>query len=117
MEQITAQLPMKSTNVDYLDDQGIVKIGTWVQAGDTLVGKITDRSKPLTPYEKLLYDILEKKVPKTRNTFYVYQKNVSGRVIHVEIIETETLDQLNQSAKSNNKLLFPFKKLQMMILF
>jgi DNA-directed RNA polymerase beta subunit len=31
---------MKSTNVDYLDDQGIVKIGTWVQ-GDTLVGKIT----------------------------------------------------------------------------
>jgi DNA-directed RNA polymerase subunit beta len=33
MEQITAQLPMKSTNVDYLDDQGIVKIGTWVQAG------------------------------------------------------------------------------------
>jgi DNA-directed RNA polymerase beta subunit len=40
MEQITAQLPMKSTNVDYLD-QGIVKIGTWVQAGDILVGKIT----------------------------------------------------------------------------
>jgi DNA-directed RNA polymerase subunit beta len=38
---------------------------------------------------------------------------VSGRVIHVEIIETETLDQLNQSSKSNNKLLFPFKKLQM----
>jgi hypothetical protein len=36
---------------------------------------------------------------------------VSGRVIHVEIIETETLDQLNQSAKSN-KLLF-LKKLQM----
>jgi hypothetical protein len=27
---------------------------------------------------------------------------VSGRVIHVEIIETETLDQLNQSAKSKN---------------
>jgi DNA-directed RNA polymerase beta subunit len=25
MEQITAQLPMKSTNVDYLDDQGIEK--------------------------------------------------------------------------------------------
>jgi DNA-directed RNA polymerase subunit beta len=39
--QITAQLPMKSTNVDYLDHQGIVKIGTWVQAGDILVGKIT----------------------------------------------------------------------------
>jgi hypothetical protein len=38
----------------------------------------------------------------------VYQKNVSGRVIHVEIIETETLDQLNQSAKSN-KLLFHLK--------
>jgi DNA-directed RNA polymerase subunit beta len=113
MEQITAQLPMKSTNVDYLDDQGIVKIGTWVQAGDTLVGKITPiDQKPLTPYEKLLYDILEKKVPKTRNTSLRVPKNVSGRVIHVEIIEIETLDQLNQSAKSN-KLLFPFKKLQM----
>jgi hypothetical protein len=31
---------------------------------------------------------------------------VSGRVIHVEIIETETLDQLNQSAR---KLLFHLK--------
>jgi DNA-directed RNA polymerase beta subunit len=39
MEQITAQLPMKSTNVDYLDPG--VKIGTWVQAGRYLVGKIT----------------------------------------------------------------------------
>jgi hypothetical protein len=34
---------------------------------------------------------------------------VSGRVIHVEIIETETLDQLNQSAESNEKLLFSYK--------
>jgi hypothetical protein len=32
---------------------------------------------------------------------------VSGRVIHVEIIETETLDQLNQSAKAI--ITFPFK--------
>jgi hypothetical protein len=38
----------------------------------------------------------------------VYQKN-SGRVIHVEIIETETLDQLNQSAATINY--FPFKKM------
>jgi hypothetical protein len=33
---------------------------------------------------------------------------VSGRVIHVEIIETETLDQLNQSLKAM-KLLFHLK--------
>jgi hypothetical protein len=29
-------------------------------------------------------------------------QNVSGRVIHVEIIEIETLDQLNQSAATIN---------------
>jgi hypothetical protein len=33
---------------------------------------------------------------------------VSGRVIHVEIIETETLDQLNQSAESN-EITFSYK--------
>jgi hypothetical protein len=32
---------------------------------------------------------------------------VSGRVIHVEIIETETLDQLN--LLKSNKLLFSIK--------
>lgn len=103
MEQITAQLPMKSTNIDYLDDQGIVKIGTWVKAGDILVGKITPiDQKPLTPYEKLLYDILEKKVPKTRNTSLRVPKNVSGRVIHIEIIETETPNVLDKFSQANN---------------
>jgi hypothetical protein len=36
---------------------------------------------------------------------------VSGRVIHVEIIEIETLDQLNQSAKAT--INYFSKKLQM----
>jgi hypothetical protein len=34
---------------------------------------------------------------------------VSGRVIHVEIIEIETLDQLNQSAKATINYFFHLK--------
>nr|YP_009538398.1 beta subunit of RNA polymerase [Capsosiphon fulvescens]AWX64087.1 beta subunit of RNA polymerase [Capsosiphon fulvescens] len=101
MEQITCNL--SQSGLDYLDHLGIAKIGTWVEHGDILVGKITPiDQKPLTPYEKLLYDILGKKVPKTRNTSLTVPKNVHGRVIHVEIIETDS-DFISKRPIKNQK--------------
>ena len=106
MEQITPCIP-RAANMNYLDSQGIIKVGTWVQTGDVLVGKITPiGQKQLTPYEKLLYDILEKKAPKTRNTSLRVPKNVSGRVIHVEVVQGDQQAFDPKDKLSKNESLF-----------
>ena len=92
MEQITVDLPNQIVNEfgvhPYLDSNGIARLGTWLKEGEVLVGKLTPTGqKKLTPYENLLYDILAKKIPNTRDTSLRVPKGASGRVIHVEIIE------------------------------
>ena len=76
----------------HLDEKGIATIGSWVNEGDILVGKITPiKKKFLSPHEKLLYDIVGKKRPTTRDTSLRVPKGVEGRVLHVEILETENI--------------------------
>ena len=89
LEQITNQIPNENDDYDYIDQNGIAKIGTWVKEGDILVGKIAPiGQKKLTAYENLLYDILNKEIPKTRDTSLRVPRGVTGRVIHVEVVET-----------------------------
>ena len=83
-EQITNQLP--ETDTSYLDPFGIVKLGSWVQSGDILVGKITPiEKKKLSAYEALLYDIIEKKNANIKDSSLRVPFGVHGRVIHIEI--------------------------------
>nr|ALO21141.1 beta subunit of RNA polymerase [Carteria crucifera] len=59
-EKFTRNIP-DETSVDLkkLDKNGIIKIGSWVQEGEILVGKITPLNvKQQSPYQKLLYSIL-----------------------------------------------------------
>nr|YP_009106261.1 beta subunit of RNA polymerase [Interfilum terricola]AIT95125.1 beta subunit of RNA polymerase [Interfilum terricola] len=93
IEQITAQIPeINYSEIFHLDKNGIAKPGTWVKEGDILIGKITPiKKKPLTPHEKLLYDIVGKEIPITRDTSLRVPKGVHGRVIDVQILETENI--------------------------
>ena len=93
VEQISYQTPDTPfwENL-HLDEKGIAKVGSWVKEGDILVGKVTPiKKKSLSPHEKLLYDIVGKKIPTTRNTSLRLPKGVEGRVINVEILETENI--------------------------
>jgi DNA-directed RNA polymerase subunit beta len=58
-EEFTADIPNVSERaLANLDENGIVRIGTRVQHGDILVGKVSPKSKSeLTPEEKLLHAI------------------------------------------------------------
>ncbi len=58
-EEFTRDIPNVSERaLRNLDETGIVRIGTRVQAGDILVGKVAPKSKSeLTPEEKLLHAI------------------------------------------------------------
>nr|YP_009105929.1 beta subunit of RNA polymerase [Gloeotilopsis sterilis]AIT94793.1 beta subunit of RNA polymerase [Gloeotilopsis sterilis] len=93
IEQITSQIPeINYSEIFHLDNTGIAKPGTWVKEGDILIGKITPiKKKPLTPHEKLLYDIVGKEIPTTRDSSLRVPKGVHGRVIDVQILETENI--------------------------
>ena len=90
VEQISNKITESETA--HLDEKGIAKIGSWVNEGSILVGKITPiKKKSLSPHEKLLYDIVGKKIPTTRDTSLRVPKGVQGRVLNVEILETENI--------------------------
>lgn len=89
-EEITTRLPGKKENKNFLDPDGIIKLGRWVESGDILVGKVT----PLGPvtvsaYEKLLYDIVDQPKETVRDTSLRVPHGVKGHVIHIERIELE----------------------------
>ena len=93
VEQISNQLPeVNLSEVLHLDEKGIARIGSWVKEGNILIGKVTPiKKKSLSPHEKLLYDIVGKKIPITRNTSLRVPKGVEGKVINVEILETKNI--------------------------
>nr|YP_009367547.1 beta subunit of RNA polymerase [Pseudoneochloris marina]ARK14515.1 beta subunit of RNA polymerase [Pseudoneochloris marina] len=98
MEEITNQLPNQTSIPNYLDETGIAKKGTWVHEGDILVGKIAPLGqKTLSPYENLLYDIIGKQSPKTRDTSLRVPRGVHGRVVHIEILQTNEITYSNEN--------------------
>lgn len=99
-EQFTKQIPdIAETETQYLDERGIVKLGTSVQEGDILVGKVTPIQKKFqSPYEKLLYTILEKELVPMRDSSLRTPKGLKAKVLEIKI--------LSFSMKSQKKLLF-----------
>lgn len=94
-EQITRQIPdTESKNIKSLDERGIIKMGSWVEEGDFLVGRLTPiRQRNLLPHEKLLYDIVGKEISATRDTSLRVPRGVEGRVINLKIYETRNIFQ------------------------
>ena len=92
-EQITKQIPNSEyRNIESLDERGIIKIGSWVEEGDILVGRITPiRQRNLLPHEKLLYDIVGKELSSKRDTSLRVPRNTEGRIINLKIYETKDM--------------------------
>ena len=109
-EELTSKLNEKKS-FNYLNSNGIVKLGTWVEEGDILVGKISPiGQKKLSAYEKLLYDIIGKSIPKTKDTSLRVPLGIKGRIVHIELIEKEissNLDTLDNNSllKNNEKII------------
>jgi DNA-directed RNA polymerase subunit beta len=91
VEEITRQIPeIDKSEVSYLDKRGIIKIGTWVEEGTILVGKVTPTNKKYhSPYQKLLYTILEKEFLPTRDTSLRAPKGLKAKVIDIQVISTD----------------------------
>jgi DNA-directed RNA polymerase beta subunit len=103
LELITNQIPLKideSTRdilkIEKLNSKGLVEIGSWVEEGDYLAGKIS----PLNPkgpsvehqYEKLYNVIMQREKTNFRNTSLRVPKGVEGFVLDVQILPSREPD-------------------------
>jgi DNA-directed RNA polymerase subunit beta len=82
-EEFTRDIPNVSEKaLRNLDEHGIVRIGTYVQPGDILVGKVSPKSKTeLTPEEKLLHAIFGRAGEDVKNDSLEVPSGVEGIVI------------------------------------
>lgn len=78
-----------------LDEEGIVRIGAEVRAGDILVGKISPKGEvELTPEERLLRSIFGEKAREVKDTSLRLEHGKCGRVVGVKVFSREAGDKL-----------------------
>lgn len=86
-EEITRDIPnVGEKDLEALDDDGVVKIGTRVKPGDILVGKVTLKGDvQVSPEEKLLRAIFGEKSREVRDTSLRVPPGVEATVVDVKI--------------------------------
>ena len=95
-EEITRDLAGLSEDVlKDLDDNGIIRIGAEVRAGDILVGKVTPKGETeLTAEERLLRAIFGEKAREVRDTSLRVPHGAYGVVMDTKIFTRENGDEL-----------------------
>ncbi len=90
-EEITCDISnLAEAQLARLDKSGITYIGAEVEAGDTLVGKVTPKGETqLTPEEKLLRAIFGEKASDVKDTSLRVPSGMSGTVIDVQVFTRE----------------------------
>ncbi len=85
-EEFTRDIPNVSEKMlRNLDENGIVRVGTYVEPGDVLVGKVSPKSKTeLTPEEKLLHAIFGRAGEDVKNDSLEVPSGVEGIVIDTQ---------------------------------
>jgi len=99
-EEITREIPnVGEDSLRQLDEQGIIRIGAWVEAGDILVGKVTPKGESdQPPEEKLLRAIFGEKARDVRDNSLRVPNGEKGRVVDVRIFTREQGDELPPGA-------------------
>nr|YP_010485042.1 RNA polymerase beta subunit [Hypnea cervicornis]UVW80736.1 RNA polymerase beta subunit [Hypnea cervicornis] len=95
-EEITRDIPnVGETSLSSLDDNGIVAIGSWVDSGDILVGKITPKGEAdQLPEGKLLRAIFGEKARDVKDTSLRLPNAAKGRVVNIKVFTRQKGDEL-----------------------
>ena len=103
-EEITRDIPNVSEDtLKDLDEQGIIRIGAEVHAGDILVGKVTPKGETeLTAEERLLRAIFGEKAREVRDTSLRVPHGESGTVVDVKVFTRA--DSRNELQPGVNKV-------------
>ncbi len=99
-EEITREIPNVGEDaLRHLDEQGIIRIGAWVESGDILVGKVTPKGEAdQPPEEKLLRAIFGEKARDVRDNSLRVPNGEKGRVVDVRVFTREKGDELPPGA-------------------
>ncbi|QUY43005.1 DNA-directed RNA polymerase subunit beta [Acaryochloris sp. 'Moss Beach'] len=99
-EEITREIPnVGEDSLRQLDENGIIRIGAWVVAGDILVGKVTPKGESdQPPEEKLLRAIFGEKARDVRDNSLRVPNGEKGRVVDVRVFTREQGDELPPGA-------------------
>jgi len=96
-EEITADIPdISKEELRNLDERGVIRVGTEVETGDTLVGKVTPRgeSEP-TPEERIFRSIFGERRTNVKNTsLRLPPTTEGGKVIRVKRFSRAQGDEL-----------------------
>jgi len=95
-EEITSDIPnIGESSLANLDEDGIIRIGTEVEPGDILVGKVTPKGETeLGPEERLLRAIFGEKAREVRDTSLRVPHGDRGKVIDVKVFSRENGDEI-----------------------
>jgi DNA-directed RNA polymerase subunit beta len=107
-EELTSEIPNVSEEaIKYLDENGIVQLGTFVREGDILVGKITPKGETdPTPEEKLLRAIFGDKAGDVKDASMRAPASLKGVVIDTKLFSRPKRDKdLREKAKQELKVL------------
>lgn len=96
-ETITADIPNVNERIlKKLDENGVVRVGAQVTAGDILVGVVAPRGeKELTAEEKLLRAIFGEAASDVRDNSLRVPHGEAGIVINVQVLSADKGDKLN----------------------
>ncbi|HEX8182340.1 MAG TPA: DNA-directed RNA polymerase subunit beta [Candidatus Saccharimonadales bacterium] len=95
-EVVTRDIPnVSEETLRHLDEDGIVRIGAEVHAGDILVGKITPKGEQeLSSEERLLRAIFGEKAKEVRDTSQRMSNGKHGKVVGVKVFSRENGHEL-----------------------
>jgi DNA-directed RNA polymerase subunit beta len=100
-ELITRKIPdVSEKELKRLDKNGIAKLGSWVEEGDILVGKITPISQNIvSDYQKLLVKLFEKELKSVKDTSLRAPKGIKSKVIKIQVLKYKS--QLEDNLQKN----------------
>ena len=95
-EEITRDIPNVGDDaLANLDENGIIRIGSEVHAGDILVGKVTPKGETeLTAEERLLRAIFGEKAREVRDNSLKVPHGAAGVIVDVKVFTRENCDEL-----------------------
>lgn len=105
-EELTREIPNVSEEATKdLDDNGIVRTGALVGAGDILIGKVTPKGETdPTPEEKLLRAIFGEKAGDVKDASRRAEPGINGVVIKSQLFERKTKSSRAEEKKIIEKL-------------
>ncbi|MCF7830957.1 DNA-directed RNA polymerase subunit beta [Candidatus Gracilibacteria bacterium] len=95
-EELTSDIPnVAAAKLKDLDEQGLVRIGATVLAGDILAGKVTPKGETeLTAEDRLLRAIFGEKAHDVKDSSLRLPRGSGGKVIDVSILDRSEGDDL-----------------------